>query len=270
LATDAIFFFYGGSYQIIDFFTIAVSVNNFSYGFDDPKHLMSKYVVTLAVDVWKGITLGMNFGLTRIRYDNQGVVNKDIVGLSTLPEIDLGTYKKFDFRKLFILNHSLSLGTSISNVLNTKIEFNTDWDSRNTLPIIFRIGMSYDLSHPYDLQVTDEIWSFLIQTEYRDVLNSDQMKSFKMGFEIGLFKIALIRMGYFYEQMRGWGLNSLDAIEDFTYGFGIILPLNTITKMVYFPNVEFDYTSLEQPTHIDNYSDWDNFKSFNINLKWLF
>ena len=71
------------------------------------------------------------------------------------------------------------------------------------------------------------------------------------------------------EKVDNYGLPSVNSsqISALTYGVGLQIPLNKLTKVPL--NIKFDYTSLPQSNYSKVSYNWDNFTTYNLRLNWM-
>jgi hypothetical protein len=92
-----------------------------------------------------------------------------------------------------------------------------------------------------------------------------------VGCEATVFEILALRIGYYYETWDDLGYeNNYDAKKDFTYGVGINVPFEKITKNNLPLNIKIDYTNLKQPGVNVNYDNVDNFNNVGLSVNYRF
>lgn len=279
LAKDAKYRFFNAGYKIKDYLIIGLSSNRFKLGdtvfLADPSGNIigpgkvptnSTYSLTLSSQPIKNLYLGLNA--------NYFIWSPGVAKETQTLYFDFGVIKKFEFLKKEASSHSINIGASIVNFNSSQISL--DYYGKkinNYLPVITRYGTNYQFTVDEHVLIdTLKTVTILVHGEYQDLLNSDYESGVHAGLEVMFFEILSIRAGYYEEKVYDYGLplsnNSL--IASFTYGLGLQLPLNKLTKIPITINV--DYTSLPQPSYAApaNYKPMDNFNTFNFRLNWIF
>lgn len=267
-------------YKFNNYLIIAISRNNFNYGLTtnytdsigypigqagSPN--INNYCLTLSSQPFKNWLVGIN-----VNYFKCDVfLQKD-----NILYLDLGIIKKFEFLKKKNSQQTVNIGASICNFNYAKMTLkNTDGfqpqnEIKENLPVITRVAANYQfILNKHLLIDTLNTIEFIAQAEYQDVLNSDNKTSYHFGGEVKLLEILSLRAGYYHQKVEDFNYPDYnkDNITSFTYGFGLQIPLYKLCKLPF--NINFDYTSLPQPTYIKNKSDWDNFTSYNCRINWI-
>ncbi|MEO6231118.1 MAG: hypothetical protein ABJB11_16545 [Ferruginibacter sp.] len=189
--------------------------------------------------------------------------------LSTSVYLDFGVIKKIKLSSGKNYQHTINIGSSISNVNygETKVTV-SGITTEYKLPVITRYGVNYLLSFskPYIIDSLKTL-TILVESEYQMLLNSVYRSAIKVGGEVILFELLSFRVGYYKEKVYDFGFpdHNKREIKSITYGLGIQIPLYRLTKMPF--NINFDYTSLPQPTYSNDRSNWDDFKTYTLRLK---
>ncbi len=186
---------------------------------------------------------------------------------------DLGVIRKFMLLENEFSKHTASLAISVSNLNSAKTSgeiYGTEVDE--ALPIIARYGANYQFALDKNLLIKDlTSLEFLAQAEYQDLWNSGYHSSLRFGGEIRLLEILALRAGYYTEQVNDYGYPEANKneIEDFTYGFGVQVPLDKLTNIPL--RINFDYASFPQTSYSKNVpdSEWDNFTAYNLKVNWM-
>lgn len=183
---------------------------------------------------------------------------------------DLGALKIFEIYSNPTSKYVMNVGTSLSNIMNSKVSN----DSKEHAPMTFRLGISnrFIFNDPNLNNIT-------FNSEFYKILNSyhsgEDDFSFNSGFEITMVRYFIVRCGYYYQLNYDYDNDdNKDHLSEFTYGLGIILPLNDILNINSLPlEANFDFTVLDQPSHTkegDNENYWGEFYNFSFTLKWKF
>jgi hypothetical protein len=218
------------------------------------------YNLTVASQPIKNLFLGININLYSWYFDHE-----------TKPYtlyFDFGAIKKFEFQNSPLFKHSVNIGTSITNFSFSRLNYNLfDKDYSDQLPVITRFGANYQLTiDKHWLSDSLKTFKILAQAEYQLLLNSEDHSGIRTGAEIVLFDILSIRGGYFNTKYK-ISQNNYNLVNDFTYGFGLQLPLNKLTKIPLL--ISYDYTSLPQITNPNPVFDVGNYTSNNFKINWI-
>ena len=167
--------------------------------------------------------------------------------------------------------HIVNLGASIINLNFAQVTVSVNgMESTSDLPVITRYGANYQftLKKQFLFDSLDFLKIFT-QGEYKMLLNSDFYSGYHFGGEITLFELLALRLGYYYEKVDDHGNPTYNNnnIHSLTYGIGLQIPLNKLTKLPL--NINFDYTSLPQPSYTKSETDLANFTSYNLRLNWI-
>jgi hypothetical protein len=277
LLHDSYFLQAGAGYRLNQFLQFSVSSVQFRNDnviltdiegniLDERNMSIKNYTLTLASEPIERLYVGlnMNYFLCDLAFDNP---------LKTV-YFDFGLIRKFILSKNMASKHSASLAVSISNLNSAKASgraFN-DIDLDESLPIIARYGANYQFSLDKNMLFPNlTTIGFLAQAEYQDLWNSGYHSSMRYGGEIRLLEILALRAGYYTEHINDFGYPEAnkDKIEDFTYGFGLQVPLDKLTNIPL--RINFDFASFPQTTSSHNISDseWDNFTAYNLKVNWI-
>ncbi len=277
LLNDAEYSYLSVGYKFSDYFVVGFGRNNFSLGqsisnqnengeligyYDEPFY--SNYYLTISSQPLKNLYVGINANYFIYHLFNEG---------SNTFYMDFGCIKKFQFGKNEIKNHSINLGVSIKNLNFAKLERSfIGVNFENELPVITRFGANYQYTLDKHLLIdTLETFNFLFQGDYQLLLNSDYNSGFYTGTEILFLEILALRAGYYFEKEYDFELPEVNynSISQFTYGFGLQLPIHKLSKIPL--NINLDYTTLPQPRFSsDNFFEFENFKSLTMKINWRF
>ena len=184
---------------------------------------------------------------------------------------DFGIIKKFQFGQKKSINHFVNIGASISNLNFAKIKLDFNGNKfEGDLPVITRYGANYQF-YLNKKWIFDTLNTFrlLLQADYQLLLNSDYHNGFHTGAELMFLEILSLRIGYYKENEYDYDLPSANEneISDITYGFGLQIPLNKLTKIPL--NINFDYTSLPQTSYSKTQTSWENFSTYTLRINWI-
>lgn len=261
-ADKARYYQFGLGYNLNNDIVIGLNINIMSYGeeyytlneigeiIDGYTPYLSNYTLTMATPLSDALSVGWNINYFNVNDSND---------LHNTLFFDVGTIYKHKLTSFFASENEISFGASIRNFTFSKIKFDS---TDEELPVISRFGFSYSFL-PNVEKNTIEV---LCQAEYQYLLNYDYRDGLHLGLETKFIEILSLRFGYYYENIDDGGHpDNKDQVSDFTYGFGIDIP---VYKFADYPiSLQIDYTSLPQVSYSQNY-DWDNFNSFTVKLSW--
>ncbi len=273
LLDEAKYNFLSAGYKFNEYLIIGLSRNRFAFGeitivdeignsFGTYKPKNTAYTFTLASQPIKNLYIGLNTNYFTMQVTDEA---------TSVFWFDFGIIKKFELLQNDDLGHSLNIGASISNFNNTKAAIQyTGKTFKEELPVITRYGANYQFTF-YKNRLIERLNPFglLLQGEYIMLLNSEYHTGIQLGAEISILEIASIRVGYYKEKIDDFGNpHNLNEITSFTYGFGLNLPIEKLTRIPL--HFCFDYTSLPQVAYTLNINNLDNFKAYNLRLIWVF
>ncbi len=297
---DSRYDFFGAFYNVRKYGTAGLSMDYFTFGYDkeiiitdefgnqigkekyDPD--ITNYRLTLSSEVIKDLFVGVNFNLLHPDFDlpDLTVGNEKMGDDKDVFYFDLGVIKSFNFDSKK-LNQDVSLGMSLINVFSA--EYNSSSaDYSGMLPAIFRFGASYNLSLN-DRSISSKLksYNFLIDGEYEDLFNSKYYGGFHAGFEFTFLEILALRAGFYsqenvyrvynYDTLTGGYLGYTDTenmINEFTYGFGINIPIKQLTGGKTPIEIKFDYANLNQPAYKKDKDSPGKFHVYTIIFNWVF
>ncbi len=187
---------------------------------------------------------------------------------------DFGAIKKITIGKNPKLVQSASVGVDVSNLNNATLTLTVEpinatdqpQDLTNQLPVMNRYGANYQIAWNEGI-LFDSLTTFkcMLVFDYRHLLNSEYYSGYRLGGEFTVLDMLIFRLGTFEENHFNFGFSgNKTLISDFTYGFGLQVPLHKITKVPVQLNI--DYTSLPQVSFRKSTSDHENFTSLNFGL----
>ena len=148
----------------------------------------------------------------------------------------------------------------------------SDADQGDPLPVIFRIGAAYNLSVD-DKNISKKLKSYNVvaNIEYEDLFNSKYYSGFHGGLEFTFLEIVALRAGYYTQDLNDQRTSeNKNKLSEFTYGFGLNIPVRQLTDSKTPLEVKFDYINLKQPSFTNEFDEWDNFHVYTISLNWIF
>ncbi|TAE79387.1 MAG: hypothetical protein EAY81_11310 [Bacteroidetes bacterium] len=262
--TEGYYRFFAAGYRINKYLQTAYSQFHFDLGKTkvvggNITAYSQRNTLTISSEPIKNLSIGLN--------TNYFIWQPGVGKTGTSIYLDFGAIKKFQFLQKETSAHSVSIGASIANFNNSKVSFS---NNNNDLPVTARLGANYQFYLDKHILIdTLKTFCLLFQGEYQELLNSNYETAIRTGGEIMLLEILSIRAGYYKEKGYNYGLPSVnnDQISALTYGFGLQIPLNKLTKVPL--NIKFDYTSLPQSNSSKVPFDYDNFTTYNLRLNWM-
>lgn len=253
-------FFTGAAYRIHDRFIAALSYQVFAVGettfgitFGPDNYTLDKgrsanLTVSASGEPVKNLHIGLNFNTFFLKYIEE-------IKTATAVHLDAGVLYAIHFGPNKVdENQGVRIGASVTNITNASIEFFSPDDDRadNKFPIIARYAVAY-----FNDQLIEKTSasgkSYLGMTatfEAQDYLNSDFTTAFRVGTEFIVYEILAFRMGWFRESADAMGSAANQGFrKGITYGFGLIVPLEDLTKGKAPLDIHFDYASFNQPTY---------------------
>ncbi|MEO8734841.1 MAG: hypothetical protein ABI373_10965, partial [Flavobacteriales bacterium] len=167
------------------------------------------------------------------------------------------SYFSFAVRQRVILHegsgwkHGITGSLSCTNASSASETFSYGpKDFTNSLPVIARAGASYTVELRRGW-LTDTLPSlrFTALAQYDDDLTSTDNTAIRFGGELEVCGLIALRGGWFHQTIPS-GAQYESYQKEFTYGFGIILPVQALTNGRVPIAASIDYTALPQPATI--------------------
>lgn len=284
--------YFSASYKIEKYGTVGLSRDYFDYGYEDeivitdeygnvigteiyePK--LTNYRLSLSSEVLKDLFVGANLNLLHTGTNPELTVGNETTGENKdVFYFDLGVIKSFNMKSKNLV-HGFNIGTSMINV-NFAEYSPADAAQGDPLPVIFRLGASYNLSVD-DKKISPKLKSYNVvaNLEYEDLLNSKYYSGFHGGIEFTFLEVISLRAGYYTMENQSLSYDSLGFqrtgfdINEFTYGAGLNIPIRQLTNSKTPLEIKFDYVNLKQPATNSNKDDWDNFHVYTFIVNWIF
>ena len=171
--------------------------------------------------------------------------------------------------------HGIIASLSCTNATSASETFSYGMeDHKYTLPVIARAGASYTVELRKGwLSDTLPSLRFTALAQYDDDLTAKDNTAIRFGGEVEVCGLIALRGGWFHLTIPS-GAQYEAYQKEFTYGFGIILPVQALTKGRIPISASIDYTALPQPSTITtkegvvlpNRMDFEDFQSIGIRL----
>lgn len=246
--------------------TVTDENNNLLYQY---KPYSSSYTITIASNPIKNLHIGINSYMLL----NNNPKNSPNTALL----FDLGLIEIIPLIPDSELINSFQIGGSINNVTNSKMTMHTNYmvvganeTEKIILPIISRIGICYKYGTSKNANFKElRRFQLLSQIEYQNILNYKYYTAYRIGGEINILEILALRCGYFIETMDDYNnSNNLDKLKEFTYGFGLNIPIDKLTDNKIKLNIKVDYTNLPQPSATKFNYNWEHFTSIGFSINY--
>ena len=117
--------------------------------------------------------------------------------------------------------------------------------------------------------------------------DSDYNTGMKFGSELLIVEMVSLRCGYYLDkvndkdetihlfndpidtELETSSYEKYKYLKEFTYGFGIYIPLYKFTEGTIPLNIKFDYANMKYPESNDLDMDYDNINSYSLSINWL-
>ncbi len=227
------------------------------YPVDEPT--VTDFMATVAAEPLKGLHVGVNAHLF-------GMKNFNDVPADRTFYLDAGALYRFELAN----GAHLQAGASIVNLNYAKLRLTspTGDTASNVFPVIGRAGVSYAQDFTVNIPgAGSQSLGLLVTTEFQDLFNSEFRSAFRLGGEAVLAEVLALRLGFFTLSEDDAGFSGNRArVNDFTYGFGIQVPVHRISDGKLPIDAMLDYYSLESPPVIFSGSRQPNKRGFGLRI----
>ncbi|MDA3885668.1 MAG: hypothetical protein PF638_08750 [Candidatus Delongbacteria bacterium] len=196
-------------------------------------------------------------------------------------DMDVGIHQIVAVTRNRNFRQRTSIGISFINVFSADI-------GNYKLPRIMNTGVNFSFI-PRVGTIIPHINSvlFTFTGEYQKMWDSDYHSGMKFGSELLVAEIVSLRCGYYWDKVNDkdetiYYDNPADPefgeinykvyeyIEEFTYGFGLNIPLYRFYGSKIPLNIKFDYANMKYPESNDSdLIDYDNINSYSLSVNWL-
>lgn len=253
--SEADYSYLGAAVRFGKWAAFGISKRSFDTGFNDERYneyTADLYTLSYALDVYKGISVGISVNMLKQDEDRlQGIVYFPTFFTMITGSLErkgyytnIGMMKKFVLRRTEEKSYEFGAGISVSNLFDSKAEaaadtFYADMYPENNIAIVpdneefdaeipemIRSGIFY--RYVYD--PPDREWfrhfRILVAAEYYR-MNPWDVNAYSLGFEMGAFDIASLRLGFFREFTHDgmFQYGGLTRYQRVTWGFGLNLPV---------------------------------------------
>jgi hypothetical protein len=256
--------FYAGGWRTSRYLQVGLSQFVFNYNERLTGTTTTPYVqrntLTLSSEPLRNLLVGVNVNYLVFQPGNGDKVNRPVY-------VDAGIIKKIP---LPAIHSSINIGSSITNISKGSLTTTSAIASiKRDMPIVWRSGISYQWQYGRAFLLdTVRIVKLLGQVEWQKLLNSAYRKAIRWGAEAQLYNILSLRCGYYHETIYNFGFPDANnsKLESFTYGFGLQVPLNLLTRLPV--NINIDYARLPQISYSRVFTDWPKFTSYSVRLNY--
>lgn len=275
LLDKAKYFFVGAGVRLNPVWVLGLSVNHLTYAEKFPVMAgpdnatqrtytpqMSNYAFTLTFAPFDALEAGVSANLFSWHYFYGKTTKRAFV--------DVGLMGTVWRKGTELTEHNLRVGGSLCNLGYSDIEVAS---YREELPVIARLGLSYGFAVRRNVLVEGlQALGLRVHTEFQDLLNSEHHTAFRAGAEMVFLEMWALRAGYYSETWEDYGNTEVNKsrITDFTYGFGLFLPISRLTHQETPLDIEVDFVSLPQVSHTKTGGGWRNFTSVSLVVRWVF
>lgn len=255
LLDNATYNYFGISYNHPVLGALAFNYLNFNSGieyFNENKYL---YTITYSYNIRDWFMMGISANLFVYDFGFDKNYSSSF--------FELGLSRNFKFIQNSSLSSEINLASQIKNIFNQSFSA-IDENQSDPFPSVFRIGIGNTIRY-LDKAISSDYYlvGFTLGFEYQDLFNSSKKTAYKIGSEISVFDVIFLRGGYYYETPFEY-LNTVEKIEEFTYGAGLKLDFGKLFHYDFPIIMLADYTNLKQPSYITDYNDWKNFSVITI------
>ncbi|MBN2857749.1 MAG: hypothetical protein JXN63_05045 [Candidatus Delongbacteria bacterium] len=262
---DAEYSFIGAGGSLSGKLGLALTMNELSYGEDigffsadssagaDFEPYITNYSLAFAFRPNRLLSMGFAGNIYELnRFDGTGEKKESVFSL------DLGINTIVNMSKNSSLRQKSSIGVALKNVYSQKI-------GEDELPSILSAGIEYAAIPMIRNPFSSNIWLliFTLNGEYQNSINDDHSR-FSGGLEALISETVAVRCGYYRDDFGDYDFS------EFTYGFGLSLPLYRLEEIELPFNVSLSYTSLPYPEITkDPAYDPDDLSSYSITVAWM-
>jgi len=283
------YYFWGIGYRLFKKMTIGISENKYklssdSYGLDFPiysanrsysKHMKTEIQhsisrLTIAANIFKNVSIGVN-----LNYIENGAIDDECFG------VDLGMNYTWLLCNETSNSHTLNIASNVQNINNPM--FNEHGSNYihiySELPQVANYAINYTYNYinsdKFIFKKLSEQIQILFNVEYQHLLNADYRKGFHFGTELTFYDILSMRAGY-YDEKNGFEKDNdlsnftnaaLDwNISEFTYGLGLVIPLQKLNISKTPIDITFDFATLKQ-ADMDRLEYYNNAFSYSLTVK---
>lgn len=210
----------------------------------------------------------MNYALRIGHWVDAGVTVHFFRRLTSTPDfewdmrgwpVDIGLFRSMPINE----TASLRLGASLSNLNGVKVGIE---NQRDALPQILRLGGSYVTQ--IREHGNEPLMRLLATVEYQALLNSDYRRALRVGLEALLWEVLALRVGGYRESLDDHGIaRNPDALTEFTYGAGLVIPLKAWMPELPDWVIRLDYTHLPQPDYTGGAANWERFTALGVSVE---
>ena len=176
----------------------------------------------------------------------------------TVFSLDIGINTIVNMSKSSSLRQKSSIGVALKNVYSQKI-------GEYELPSILSAGFEYAAIPMIRNPFSSKVWLlvFTLNGEYQNAINDDHSR-FSGGFETMISEAVSFRCGYYRDDFGDYDFT------EFTYGFGINIPMYRFDDLNIPFNISFSYTSFPYPEISEDPSfDPEDLSSYSITVSWM-
>jgi hypothetical protein len=244
--------------------TFDLTILGIRYPTDKPRS--TNIALSYAIEPIEGLHIGTNVNTFLWKYIDEVPVTAGL-------HIDLGALYRMPLNEGEDRSSHLQFGAAVNNLTFAGISFANPQGEKDfaDFPAIMRAGVAFMANGPVDVGFLGlEKIGFTGTLEYQNVLNDFFRRGIRIGTETILWDVFAVRLGYLSHSLNDGGLSSnRDRMRDLTFGFGLIIPLQSLTNGKVPFNMNVDYVSLKQPPQTDAFGRLENFRTFSFRFVWV-
>jgi hypothetical protein len=248
---------------------LAVGPTTFTTGIGSDKRLKldkpkgTKFCLNASYEILSGLFLGANANQFRLKlFDEVNSYSSFYLDGGVLYRLSLDEAK----------SQFVQIGMSLMNINNSNmtLESPSGQTAGVNLPSIFRTGLAYHRKSPLNIKgAKPGNLELTFTAEIEAVRNFKYRTMKKVGVEAIVYDILSFRTGYISWNQNNMGFpTNLSTIENFTYGFGAIIPTSGWRQSKIPFDIIVDFTSMAQPPFTSNGRRIPNMRSFSTRLVW--
>lgn len=275
---SANYVFAGASYRVAGPWVVGLNWNRFQIGdttfqinlggerYPVRRPTVDNVTLTNAVRLFDGFHVGVNVNGFRWKY-------LDDAPNAFALHVDGGVYYEHALPTLSTgATHHIRGAVTVNNATATRITFEDPAGVAYTqaFPITLRTGVGYQITLPVSIPGAGTgPLTLLGLFEFDELLNGPIRTAFRGGAEARLYDVVAVRVGAFTDTVDDFGFeNNRSRRFDVTYGFGLNVPVATLTEGRVPIEASLDYTALRPASYVFDGTRLPNRASFTLEVDW--
>ncbi|MDA3838556.1 MAG: hypothetical protein PF574_06195 [Candidatus Delongbacteria bacterium] len=253
----------------------ATDTNGISLGNLEPK--ANDYKFTISISPNRAFSMGISG-----KYVTSNMLDKtDYFKEEKGFDMDIGIHQIVAVTRNRNYRQRISIGISFMNLFSADI-------GDYKLPRIMNTGVNFSFI-PRVGTIIPRINTilFTFTGEYQKQWESEYHSGMKFGSELLIAEMVSLRCGYYWDkvndkdetiypfadsldpEMQSYSYKVYEYIEEFTYGFGLTIPLYKFYGESIPLNIKFDYANMKYPESTDIDYNYDNINSYSLSVNWI-